>query len=84
MQNKHLTHNALHECERVFTDAGERMSAQDAEKAGLVSKVFPPGEVVDEAVKLGEKIGQFSQIATAMAKEAVNMSNELALTQVTN
>ena len=68
---------------KVFsTGTGERMSAQDAERAGLVSKVFPPGEVVDEAVKLGERIGQFSQITTAMVKEAINMSNELALTQV--
>lgn len=60
--------------------AGERMSAQDAERAGLVSKVFPVSELVNEAVKLGERIGQFSQIAIAMCKEAVNMSAELPLT----
>ena len=70
---------------KVFcSGAGERMSAQDAERAGLVSKIFPPGQLVDEAVKLGERIGQFSQIASAMAKEAINMSNELPLTQVTS
>lgn len=58
---------------------GERMSASEAERLGLVSKVFPTKELVDEAVKLGERIGNFSQIATAMAKEAINMSAELSL-----
>ena len=55
------------------------MSAKDAQVAGLVSKVFPVGELVDEAVKLGEKIGKFSQIAVAMCKEATNMADELSL-----
>ena len=59
------------------------MSAQEAEKAGLVSKVFPPGELVDEAVKLGEKIAGFSKIATVMAKEAVNAANNLTLDEGT-
>ena len=57
------------------------MSAQDAERAGLVSKVFPEDEVVDEAIKLGEKIGKFSKVAVAMAKETVNASNNLPLDQ---
>ena len=57
------------------------MSAQDAEQAGLVSKVFPVAEVVSEAVKLGEKISGFSKIAVAMAKEAINASNNLTLDQ---
>jgi len=59
------------------------VSAQDAEQAGLVSKVFPVAEVVSEAVKLGEKISGFSKIAVAMAKEAVNASNNLTLDQGT-
>ena len=59
------------------------MSAQDAERAGLVSKVLPVAEVVSEAVKLGEKIGTFSKVAVAMAKEAVNASNNLPLDQGT-
>lgn len=35
-----------------------------------------------EAVKLGERIGEFSQIAAAMCKEAVNISDELPLSNV--
>ena len=39
---------------------------------GLVSKVFPVDQLVDEAVKTAEKISSYSKIATAMCKEAVN------------
>ena len=55
------------------------MSAQDAEKHGLVSKIVPVEELVDEAVKLGEKISGMSKVAVAMAKMAVNASNNLSL-----
>ena len=60
---------------------GNRMSAQDAERAGLVSRVLPVSEVLNEAVKLGEKIAGFSKIAIGMAKEAINASNNMTLDQ---
>lgn len=39
---------------------------------GLVSKVLPAADLVNEAIKTAEKIGSFSIIATSMCKEAVN------------
>ena len=51
---------------------GQQITAQEAEKAGLVSKVVPADQLVSEAVKLGEKIAAHSQVAVAMAKDAVN------------
>ncbi len=57
----------------------ERLSAQEAERLGLVSKIFPADQLVDEAVKLGEKIASMSQVAAAMVKETVNAANNLPL-----
>ncbi|GFG33558.1 hypothetical protein Cfor_12309, partial [Coptotermes formosanus] len=51
---------------------GTPITAQEAEKAGLVSKVFPPDQLVTEAVKLGEKISSHSQLIVALCKESVN------------
>ena len=39
---------------------------------GLVSKVFPPDQLVDKAVELAEQIAAHSPIIVQMAKEAVN------------
>ena len=38
-------------------------------------------ELVDEAVKLGEKIAGMSQVAAAMAKEAVLAADNLPLNE---
>jgi enoyl-CoA hydratase len=63
---------------------GDRMTAGEAEKAGLVSKVCPPSELVKEAIKTAEKISSFSKPIVAMAKEAVNKSYELTLEEGTH
>jgi len=65
--------------EMVLT--GNMMGAKEAEQAGLVSKVFPADKLVEEAVKLGEKIGTHSQLIVALAKESVNVSYETTLAQ---
>lgn len=59
---------------------GARMlSAEEAERANLVSRVVPAGELIAEAIKLGEKIASFSPVAVAMAKQAVNVALETTL-----
>ena len=55
------------------------MSAQDAQQAGLVSKVFPVESVLDEAIKLGERISGMSKVTIAMAKECINAADNLPL-----
>jgi enoyl-CoA hydratase len=56
--------------EMVLT--GNRIKAKEAEVAGLVSAVFPPEQLVDEAIKTAETIAGHSRIVVQLAKEAVN------------
>ena len=65
--------------EMVLT--GRMMDAAEAERANLVARVVPAAEVVEEAVKLGEKIAALSAPAVAMAKEAVNRAFETTLAE---
>jgi len=58
---------------------GDRLKAAEAERAGLVSRVVPDDQLLDEAVKLGAKIAKMSAPVAAMAKDCVNKSQELAL-----
>jgi enoyl-CoA hydratase len=57
------------------------LTAEEAERAGLVSRVFEPEQVVDEALKLAAEISERSQPIVQMAKEAVNQAYELSLAQ---
>eukprot|EP01138_Halocafeteria_seosinensis_P001617 gb/GECG01001657.1/.p1 GENE.gb/GECG01001657.1/~~gb/GECG01001657.1/.p1 ORF type:complete len:331 (+),score=42.25 gb/GECG01001657.1/:1-993(+) len=58
---------------------GDRIKAEEARESGLVSRVVPKDSLVDEAVKLGQKIASHSQPIVCMAKEAVNASYEMSL-----
>ncbi|GFO23354.1 enoyl-coa hydratase, mitochondrial [Plakobranchus ocellatus] len=60
---------------------GNRMTAQEAEKAGLVSKVFPVETLVDETVKTAEKIASFSKTIVSICKECVNASHNMTLNE---
>ncbi|KAJ1347403.1 putative enoyl-CoA hydratase, mitochondrial [Parelaphostrongylus tenuis] len=60
---------------------GNRVSASEAKECGIVSKVFPAEQLVDEAVKLGEKIAEQSPLIVRMCKEAVNAAYETTLNE---
>lgn len=60
------------------------MAADEAENMGLVSKVFPPDQVLNEAIKTAEKIASFSQIAVKFSKDAVNTAFETTLREGLN
>jgi len=58
---------------------GIPISAAEAASYGLVSKVFPPETLVDEAVKTADKIASHSKIVVQICKEATNAAFELPL-----
>ncbi|MDH3669634.1 MAG: enoyl-CoA hydratase-related protein, partial [Gammaproteobacteria bacterium] len=60
---------------------GRMMDAQEAERAGLVSRVVPTSDLVEDAVKTATKIAEFSRPITMMIKEAVNCAYETTLTE---
>ena len=60
---------------------GRMMDAEEAERAGLVSRVVPAADLVEEAVKTAEKIASMSRPVTALTKEAVNRSYETTLAE---
>jgi len=65
--------------EMVLT--GRMMDAAEAERAGLVARVVPAAELIEEALRTAEKIAAFSRPAVAMAKEAVNRAFETTLSE---
>jgi enoyl-CoA hydratase/carnithine racemase len=65
--------------EMVLT--GNRISAQEAMEAGLVSKVIESEFLVDEAVKMGFGIAEKGGVAVRMCKEAVNAAEETTLSE---
>lgn len=60
---------------------GRMMDAEEAERVGLVSRIVPAAELLDEALKVAEKIAQMSLSAAMMVKEAVNRAYEIPLTE---
>jgi len=60
---------------------GRHMDAAEAERCGLVSRIVPPGELLNEALKAAEKIASFSLPSVMMAKEAVNRAFETTLAE---
>ncbi len=58
---------------------GRMMDADEAERSGLVARVFPQDSFMREARKTARQIASFSRPVTAMVKECVNQSLETHL-----
>ena len=60
---------------------GRTMGADEAERAGLVSRVVPADTLLDEAKAVAATIAGMSLSAARMAKEAVNRADETTLAE---
>ena len=58
---------------------GRMMDAAEAERCGLVSRVVPLAQLMEDAIATAEKIAGMSLPATMVAKEAVNRAFETTL-----
>jgi len=61
--------------------SGRTMDADEAERAGLVSRVFAADILLVEAMKLAAEIAGMSRPALYMVKEAINRAYETTLTE---
>ena len=60
---------------------GRMMDAEEAERSGLVSRVVPAGQLLDEALKVAETIAAMPPLAAIAVKEMVNAAFEMPLSQ---
>lgn len=60
---------------------GRMMDAEEAERSGLVSRIVPAAELLDEAVKSAAKVAAMSRPVAMMVKESVNRAYETTLAE---
>jgi len=60
---------------------GRMMDADEAERAGLVSRVLPADTLVVEALRVATQIAELSRPVVTMAREAVNRAYETTLAE---
>ena len=63
---------------------GRMMGAEEAERSGLVAKIVPAADLVDEALKTAETIAGMAPLAAIANKEMVNAAFEMGLAQGIN
>jgi enoyl-CoA hydratase len=60
---------------------GRMMDAAEAERSGLVSRIVPANDLIEEAMRVADKIAGYSLPIVMMAKESVNRSFETPLAE---
>lgn len=60
---------------------GRMMDAEEAERAGLVSRIVPAADLLGEALAVAETIATMSEPAAVMLKESVNRAFETSLAE---
>ncbi len=60
---------------------GRMMGAEEAERSGLVARVVPAADLLNEALKTAETIASMSLPIAMMTKETINRADEVSLSE---
>ena len=60
---------------------GRFMHAEEAERSGLVARVYPADDLLEEVLKVASKIAEKSRLAAMAVKECVNRAYESSLSE---
>ncbi len=60
---------------------GRMMDAEEAERSGLASRVFPVDDLVTETLKIAQSIAELSRPSVMLSKEAINRAYETTLSE---
>ena len=60
---------------------GRMMGAEEAERSGLVARVVPAAELIDEALKTAKTVADMPPMAAIANKEMINAAFETGLAQ---
>jgi enoyl-CoA hydratase len=63
---------------------GRMMGAEEAERSGLVARVVPAADLLDEALKTAAQIAAMPPLAAIATKEMINAALEMGLSQGIN
>jgi enoyl-CoA hydratase len=60
---------------------GRMMDAHEAERSGLVARIIPADQLMDETLKAAQNIANYSLPVVMMIKESINRSFESSLNE---
>jgi enoyl-CoA hydratase len=60
---------------------GRTMGAEEAERSGLVARVVPLADLLNEALKTADTIASMSLPIAMMTKETINRADEVSLSE---
>jgi len=60
---------------------GKRITADEAERIGLVSQVFTDEQLLEKSLDVAHQIANFSKSAVVFAKEAINHAEDMSLAE---
>ena len=60
---------------------GRMMGAEEAERSGLVARIVPAADLLDDALKTAATIASMSRPVAMMTKEAIDRADETNLTE---